>query len=430
MLSTIPFLIISFLVTLFLGVPVAFILGISAIGYFTLIGDIPLAIIGQALYNGINSFTLLALPFFILAGQLMNKAGITEDLIDFARLLVGRLPGALAQVNIVVSILFAGLTGAAVADTAAIGSILIPAMKKEGYTAEYAAAITTTSSIIGPIIPPSIIMVIYATVTGASVGTLFMAGIVPGILIGVGLMIMATYYAIKEKHPRRTERIPFKEAVGIIKNAILSLLVPIIIIGGILSGIFTPTEAAAVACFYAFILGFVVFRTLSVKDVINSIYTSGVTSSIILLIISTAQLFGNVLSFERVPQQVASIITNFTDEKIVFLLMVNVFLLFMGMVMETGANVIILAPILLPVAIEFGVHPLHFALVMLINVNIGLTTPPLGVCIFTAAPIAKTSFEKIAFKVLPLVAMQIAVLLLITYVPEIVLFLPRLLELI
>jgi tripartite ATP-independent transporter DctM subunit len=409
-----------------IGVPIAFVLGLSSLAYLVFIGGIPFGVIGVRMFSGVNTFVLLALPFFILAGSLMNKTRITEDLVAFADLLVGRLPGSLAQVNILVSILFAGLSGAAVADTAAIGSILIPAMKKQGYSAEYSAAVTTTSSIIGPIIPPSIIMVIYGSVTGMSVGALFLAGFIPGLLVGLGLMIVATYYAIKEKHPRRTEPFGAARAKLVIQRAIIGLLLPIIIIGGILSGVFTPTEAAAMAVFYALVVGTVVLRTLKLKDILDSLLESAVMASVILLVISAASLFGVVLTIERVPETVAAFITGIAPNKYMFLLLVNLFLLFMGMIMETGANVIILAPILLPVAMKFGIHPLHFALVMLVNVNIGLTTPPLGVCLFTAAPIAKVKYELIAIKALPFIAMEIAVLMLITYIPEIILVLPRL----
>ncbi len=423
---TLTILIAIFIVTMAMGIPIAFVFGICSIIYFVFLSNIPITMVGLQLYNGVDSFVLLAIPFFILAGQLMNRTGITKDLVDFVQVLVGRLPGALAQVNIVVSILFAGLTGAAVADTAAIGSILIPAMKKEGYSAAYSAAVTTASSIIGPIIPPSIVMVVYGTITGESIGALFMGGFIPGVLIGLGLMALALFYAIRDHHPRRTEPIPRKEIFRRTKSAIVGLIMPIIIIGGILSGQFTATEAASLACGYAFLVGILIYRNLSLKDILDSLLECAVVSSVILLIISTAKLFGMILTIERIPTQIAQLMMSVTDNKIIFLLLVNAFLLFMGMIMETGANIILLAPILLPLAVKYGVHPLHFALIMIVNVNIGLTTPPLGVCLFTAAPIAKTSYESIAIKVLPFVAMEIIVLLIITYVPELVLIIPRL----
>ncbi|WP_319562643.1 TRAP transporter large permease [Marispirochaeta sp.] len=415
----------SFVVLMLLNVPIAFVLGISSLIYFLFFGNIPLIVIGQKLYTGTDNYVLLAIPFFVLAGELMNRTRITDDLVNFAKALVGRIPGALAQVNIVTSIFFAGLTGAAVADTAAIGSLLIPAMKKEGYSPAYAAAVTTTSSIIGPIIPPSIIVVIYATATMESVGALFIGGFVPGILIGLGLMLIAFLFALKYKHPRRTTRMPAREFYLTAKNSILGLLCPLIIVGGILSGVFTPTEAAAVACAYALIIGVFVFKNLSLKDILESFGKSTITSGVILLIITTAILFSTVLTIEKVPEALAEFMVSLTTNKYVFLLIINVFLLFMGMILETGANVILLAPILLPIAQLYGINSLHFALIMLVNLNIGLTTPPLGVCLFTAAPIAGVKFEKIAKAALPFIAIEIVVLLLITYLPDMVLFLPR-----
>jgi tripartite ATP-independent transporter DctM subunit len=299
-------------------------------------------------------------------------------------------------------------------------------MKKEGYSAPYSAAVTTASSIIGPIIPPSIIMVIYGTITGESIGALFMGGFIPGVLIGLGLMILALVYALREHHPRRTKPIPRHEIWRRTKSALVGIIMPVIIIGGILSGQFTATEAASLACGYAFLVGILIYRSLTLKDILESLLESAVVSSVILLIISTAKLFGMVLTIERIPTQIAQLMMSVTDNKIIFLLLVNGFLLFMGMIMETGANIILLAPILLPLAVKYGVHPLHFALIMIVNVNIGLTTPPLGVCLFTAAPIAKTSYESIAIQVLPFVAMEIGVLLIITYIPELVLIVPKL----
>ncbi|MFP4430221.1 MAG: TRAP transporter large permease [Spirochaetaceae bacterium] len=419
-------MVVVFLVALVIGVPIAFILGVVPLIYLLAFRGIRLIAIASRLYGGIDNYVLLALPFFVLAGNIMNHTGITRDLVAFARLLVGKVRGALAQVNIVVSVIFAGLTGAAVADTAAIGSILIPAMKEDGYSAEYAAAVTTASSIIGPIIPPSIIMVIYSSVTGESVGALFMAGFIPGIVIALSLMVLAYYYAVKRNHPRREDRMTFGEAMPIIGRSLVAMLVPIIIIGGILSGIFTPTEAAAVACIYAFAVGFLFYRSLTWADVLDSLKNAGIVAATILVIISTSQLFSMVLTLERIPESLARSMIALTENKIIFLLIMNVLLLIAGMILEISASVIMLTPILLPLAITYGVHPLHFALIMLVNLNIGLTTPPVGVCLFTAVPIAKVPIEKIVPQVMPFVSAEIVGLLLITYIPELVLFLPRL----
>ena len=419
-------MVVLFVLLLVIGVPIAFVLGLVPLLYLIFFQGLPLVAIASKLFGGIDNYVLLALPFFVLAGNIMNNTGITKDLVNFAGLLVGRVRGALAQVNIVVSIAFAGLTGAAVADTAAIGSILIPAMKEEGYSAEYAAAVTTASSVIGPIIPPSIIMVIYASVTGESVGALFIGGFLPGLAVALSLMILAYFFAIKHHHPKRTERIPFKEAVGIVRRSIMALLVPIIIIGGILSGIFTPTEAAAIACLYAFLVGVFYYKTLTLKDMIDSMMDAGKVGATILLIVSCSQLFSMVLTIEHIPEHVANFITSIIHNKYLFLFAVNILFFFMGMVMEISASVIMLTPILLPLAMEYGIHPLHFALIMLVNLNIGLTTPPVGVCLFTAVPIAKCSVEKMVPKVMPFVAAEMVAVFAITYIPEIVLFLPRL----
>jgi tripartite ATP-independent transporter DctM subunit len=416
---------IIFTVTLIIGIPIAFVLGLVPLLYLILFKGVPLMAIASRLYGGIDNYVLLALPFFVLAGNIMNHTGITRDLVNFSRLLVGRVRGALAQVNIVVSIFFAGLTGAAVADTAAIGSILIPAMIEEGYTPEYSAAVTTASSIIGPIIPPSIIMVIYASVTGESVGALFMGGFIPGLLVAFSLMVLAYYYAVKENHPRRTEPIPMAEAIRIIRRSLVALSVPLVIIGGILSGLFTPTEAASIACLYAFLVGVFYYRTLKLKDLIDSLLNAGVVAATILIIISTSQVFSMVLTLERIPDQIAKLLTTFISNKYLFLLFANILFFIMGMFMEISATVIMLTPILLPVAISYGIHPLHFALVMLVNLNIGLTTPPVGVCLFTAVPIAKVSMERIVSKVMPFVAAEMVAVLLITYIPELILFVPR-----
>lgn len=416
---------VLFLFFLLCGMPIAFMLGAISLIYILVTKSIPPVMIPQAMFNGVDSFVLLSILFFILAGSLMNKLGLTRDLIAFADLIVGRIRGSLAQINILVSILFAGLTGAAVADAAAIGSMLVPAMKKQGYSSEYAAAVTAASSIIGPIIPPSIIMVIYAAATGLSVSQLFIAGIVPGLLIGASLMVVCYFKAIKHGHPCRTEPVATKEAIKIIQRSLSALLVPVIIIGGILWGLFTPTEAAAVACIYTLLLGFLVFRTLNFKELIKSLSEAAITSSMILMIISAAKLFSIVLAMESIPQQIGALILGFTDNKLVFLLLVNIFLIFMGMIMETGANVLLLVPILMPIALKFGIDPLHFAIVVLVNLNIGLATPPLGVVLFTVAPIANTSLEKIVSAIVPFLATMFVTLFCITYLPDVVLFVPR-----
>ncbi len=329
--------------------------------------------------------------------------------------------------NIFASIIFAGLTGSGVADTSAIGSILIPAMEKEGFARDYSAAVTAASSVIGPIIPPSVLMVIYANVMGISVGNLFAGGFIPGLAIGIGLMTLCSYYAKKYHHPKRSESVSFKEFLLVTKDAILALIMPAIIIGGILGGIFTPTEAAAVAVGYAFFVGFFVFRSLKIKDLPDCFLESAKISGVILLIISCATAFGWGLTILRMPEILAKSIMSFTSNPVIVLLLINIFLLFMGMIMEVGANVIILAPILAPVAIRLGVDPLHFAIIMIVNLNIGLATPPLGVCLFVVAPLARISLEDVSKAIFPFLLVEIAVLFLLTYLPSLTLLLPRLL---
>jgi tripartite ATP-independent transporter DctM subunit len=268
--------------------------------------------------------------------------------------------------------------------------------------------------------------VVYSTVTMESVGALFMAGFAPGIAIALGLMIVALFFALRDNHPRRKERLAKGEALRTTRKSLLALLAPVILVGGIFSGQFTPTEAAAVACAYVLFVGVFIFRTLGWNEIFESLKVTAVTSSVILFIISIATVFATMLTLERIPAHIAHYILSLTGNKYIFLLLVNIFLLFVGMIMETGVSVILLAPILLPVATRLGIHPLHFALVMLVNLNIGLNTPPLGVCLYVAAPIAKIRFEKIARAAVPFIAIQIVVLMIITYIPEIILFLPRL----
>ncbi len=419
-------LLIPFAVLIITGIPIAFCLLFATYIFLIAWGRVPTSIIPKHLFGGVDNFYLLAIPFFVLAGQLMNKTGITSRLIRFSDLMVGKVAGGLAQVNVFASVVFAGLTGSGVADTSAIGSVLIPGMQKRGFTAEYAAAITAASSVIGPIIPPSVLMVIYPNVIGISVGDLFTAGIAPGLGIAAALMIMCYYYAKKYKHPVREEKIPFREAVALTLDALVALLMPLIIIGGILGGIFTPTEAAAVSVLYALVVGFFIFRSLTLKDLTDSFLESARVSAVILLIIACAAAFGWSLTVVKVPANLAGLIMGVTGNKYLILFLINLFLLFMGMIMETGANCIILAPILAPLAVNAGVDPLHFAIIMIVNLNIGLATPPFGVCLFVAAPIAKIKLEALAKAITPFLLSEIAVLFLLTYSETFALFIPRL----
>jgi tripartite ATP-independent transporter DctM subunit len=416
---------ISFLTFLLMGVPIAFVLGLTSLLYILGSGTISIKMVAMRMYGGVDDFVLIAIPFFILAGQLMTKTGITQDLVQFCNLLVGRIRGGLAHINIVGSTIFAGLTGTATSDAAAIGSVLIPAMIDEGYSPEYAGAVTACASVLGPIIPPSIVMVIYASIMNESVAALFIGGVIPGLLIALGLMTVAYIYAVKENHPYRKERFTVRETFTTIGKSSFALVMPLIIVGGILGGIFTPTEAAAVACTYALVVGGAFFRTLDWPKIRECLIET-VTSSMVLIIIACARLFGLVLTVERIPEIIANQILHITTNPIVILFIFNIFLLIMGTLLEPGSNVIILAPILAPVAFKVGVDPLHFALIMLINLNIGMVTPPVGISLFVVASIAKRPFERIALKATPFILVEIAVLLILTYIPSVTLFLPRL----
>lgn len=424
----IGFIVIVFSLLLFGGTPIGLTLGLTGLFALLRIGDPRLlTLVARRIFSGMNFFPLLAIPFFIMAGEIMNKTGITVHLIRFANVLVGHVRGGLAQVNILASIFFAGITGAAVADAAALGSVLIPAMVQENYDTGFSAAVTAASSIIGPIIPPSIIMVVYGYTMRVSIAALFAAGVVPGILIGIALMIMSWFICEREDYGPPRPKATFAEFRAVLREGILALIMPAIILGGILSGVFTPTEAAAVAVAYAAFVGFVIFRTLRLRDFPDIIYRTVVSSSVIYLIIGCASIFSYVLADQRVPELAANIILSFSSNKYVVLLLMNILLLIAGMFMEISANVLILGPILAPIAIGLGVDPLHFGIIMIVNLNIGLVTPPLGECLFIVCGLTGLSLEEVAQKTLPFILMEILALLLITYVEFLPMFLPRLL---
>ena len=414
-----------FLVTLFLGFPVAICLALTALAGL-LVNDVPLVVIVQRMFQGFNSFSLLAVPFFVLAGELMNKCGLTQRLIDFSYMLVGRIPGGLAHANIAASMFFGGISGSAVADTAAIGSIMVPGMIRNRYDAGFSAAVTAASSTMGPIIPPSILMVIMGVTTGMSIGGLFIAGIVPGLMLGLAMMTYSYFVAIRRNYPKDPNPLTVRRFVKSLKAAGPALLAPCIIMGGIMFGIFTPTEAAAVAVVYALFLG-VCYRTIKLADLYDVLSSSVVTTAVLLLIIGTANAFAWLLAAEQIPTQIAQAIQSVTANKYMILLLLNVLLLFVGMFLEGGAAIIILAPTLLAVATGVGIEPLHFGMIMVLNMAVGLLTPPLGVCLFVVCGVTKLDLGYVIKAVLPFVYVEIGVLLLITYVPELTLFIPRLL---
>lgn len=415
------------LALLALGVPIAFCIGLASAVAILMVGpSAPWIIVPNSMLNGMDSFPLMAVPFFVLAGDLMNRGGITVRLVNFANLLVGGIRGGLAQSNVVASMLFAGITGSALADTAAIGRILIPAMEREGYDRAYAAAITASSSIIGPVIPPSITMVLFGVTAGVSIGGLFLAGVVPGVLIGVGLMTMAYVTARRRGFPVREVPVTRQLAWRISRDALIALMMPAIILGGIFGGVMTPTESAAVAVLYAVVIGVFVLRELTLRDLGAALLRSGMTTASIMLIVGTARIFADMLGSEQVPEQLALIVLSLSEDRWVILLLINVFLLLVGAVMDTSAAIIILVPVLLPVAASIGIDPLTFGIIMCVNLIIGLATPPLGVCLFVASDIARISVERLVATIWPFLLLEIGVLLLITYVPGLATALPRL----
>ncbi len=416
---------VSFLVCFLMGIPLALVLGITGLAAVVVMG-VPLQVVAQRMFTGIDSFPLMAVPFFILAGDLMNQGGTTIRLIGFANSLIGHVKGGLAHANVVTNMLFAGISGSSVADASAIGSIMIPAMEKDGYEKDFAAALTASAATIGPIIPPSIIMVIYGVSVGVSVGGLFAAGFVPGVMMGLALMGVV-YVQAKRKGYATFERFSLSRVLKELKGAFWALLAPVIILGGILGGIFTPTEAAAVAVVYSFIVGRFVYRELAWKDIPTILVNSGITTAAILLIIAMANVFAWVIAANMIPMKIAAVFLSISDNPFIFLFVINIFLLLVGMFMETGAAIILLAPILAPIATQLGINPLHFGFIMVLNLAIGMATPPVGVCLFVSCGLTGLSLEKISSAVYKFIIAELVTLMIVTYIEPISLFLPKLL---
>ena len=480
-----------FLILILVGLPIVFALLASPIALILMEGDNRNVVAGlyRNFYNGMDSFPLMALPFFMLAGEVMNRGGITVRLVEFSQAFMGHLRGGLAHVNILSSILFAGLSGSAVADTSALGSTLIPAMEKNGYTRRFAAAITAASSVIGPIIPPSGIMIIYAYVMGESVAALFLAGIVPGILVGVGLMVMVRLMADRYDLPK-AERIVTKDqsitavesvvswalvriniagllyaisglvtmftgpvqgwliflialpiahaiAAGVkarvshdfrlvCKKAVAPLQTPIIILGGILVGVFTPTEASAIAVAYALVISFFVLRSMNGRDLIEVLGRSALATSAVLLLVGAAVSFKTVVSLSYAPQIMSDYILSLSENPLILLFLINILLFIVGMFLDAGPAIIILGPILGPIFVDLGVHPVHFAIIMSVNLTVGLATPPMGLVLFVASSVSGEKVETIARAILPFLAVEVVVIFLITYVPAISMTVPYL----
>ncbi|MBE9637100.1 TRAP transporter large permease [Salipiger mangrovisoli] len=415
-----------FLGGLIIGLPVAITLGVSSMAYILFKG-MPLVVIPQKMYAGMDSFVLLCIPGFILAGNLMNAGGITGRIVRLAQALVGWMRGGLGLTNVAASMLFGGISGTAAADAASIGGMMIPGMKKAGYPADFSAAITAASSTVGPIIPPSVPMIIVGTLSGISVGKMFIAGAIPGIMMGVAMMITAWILAKKHNYPRQ-EWQGLGELWKAFLGAFWAVAMTALIVGGLLTGFATPTETAIVASIYAFVVGAFVYRGLKIRDVPKILIDSAVSAAAILVLVGLANVFGWILVAERIPQMIADSVLSITDNKFLVILLINLVLLFVGMFMETIAALIILFVPLLALATGVGVDPLHFAVFAVLNLMIGLTTPPVGVCLFICAGIGRVTLWQVTRAIMPFILTNILVLLLVSYVPFFSTWLPSFLS--
>lgn len=424
-------------ILLFLGVMIAlFILGFSvpyAIGFTSLIilavergiTSLPFGIITQRVVQGANSFTLLAIPFFLFAGKLMNTGGITQKIFRFANEVVGRLPGGLGVANIVTSVIFAGMSGSAVADCAGLGTIEIRAMEDEGFDTGFSAGVTAASSTVGPIIPPSVPLVMFGVMGQASIASLLIAGLLPGILMALAMAILVILISIRRGYPRNRD-FSLRRTLSAFREAFLPILTPVILIGGILTGVFTATEAAVVAAFYALFLCAVIYRELTWKSFFQICRDTLRESALILFIVGASSLYGYLLTRSRIPDILMEMVFNITTNKYVILLLVNLFLLVVGCFMECNAAIMILAPILVPLCSSVGIDPVQLGVIMVLNLMIGLLTPPIGMCLFTTARVAGIRLEEMIREALPYYLPLLIVLLLVTYIPQITLALPNL----
>jgi len=415
-----------FVMLLALGMPVVFALlagpGLSLLldqqqSYF--------AALLSRLYNGIDSFPLLAVPFFILAGEIMNSGGITARIVRFSQSLVGHVRGGLAQVNILSSMLFAGISGSAVADASAIGKMMVPAMEQNGYKRSFAAAVTAAAAVIGPIIPPSGIMILYGFVMNLSIGALFAGGIVPGILMGLGLMGVTRLLARRYGLPVSAERASWRERGAALRGAVLALMMPVILLGGMLSGLFTATEAAAVAAGYALVVTRFLLRSLSFAEMRRVFVATAVQSGVILMLVGAAVTFGWLVTVSGMAERMAQALLTVTDNPLVLLLLLNLMLFVIGMFLDAGPAILILGPVLSPVFTSLGIDPVHFALIMCINLTVGLATPPMGLVLFVTASVARERVEPIVRALLPFLAVEFFVIGLVTYFPALTLTVPR-----
>lgn len=407
----------SMILFFFIGVPVGVAVGTSCFLTMILFSDLPMVLIAQNCFAGIDSFPLMAVPFFILAGVLMGTGGIARRLMDCVAVLVGTITGGLAIVSTITSMFFGAISGSAVASVSAIGTIMIPEMVKKGYDKGFSAALAAASGTIGVIIPPSVPLVIYGVATNTSIGDLFLAGLFPGILMGLGLSITSYGMSKKRGYVGTGKSVNIKDPLRIVWDSKLALLSPIIVLGGIYSGIFTPTEASVVSVVYSLLVGKFAYKELSVRMVYDAILNASVISAVTMFLIGFSTTFATYINLAQIPQKIAATMVGMTDNAIVMLLIINIFLLFVGMLIDNIPAVLILAPIFLPIVKSYGISPIHFGIIMTMNLAIGFVTPPYGINLFVATAISDVSMERLSKCVLPFILTLIAVLLIVTYVP-------------
>ncbi|MFJ5436384.1 TRAP transporter large permease [Pectobacterium brasiliense] len=418
-------LIATLAVLLAVGVPVAYAVGLSAIvGAFWI--DLPLEAVMIQITNGVNKFSLLAIPFFILAGAIMAEGGIARRLVSFAYIFVGFIRGGLSLVNIVASTFFGAISGSSVADTASIGSVMIPEMEKKGYPRDFSAAVTASGSVQAILTPPSHNSVIYSLATGGtvSIASLFIAGILPGLLLSLTLMVMCVGFAHRRGYPKG-ERVPFRQALKIFVDTLWGLMTVVIIMGGILSGIFTATESAAIACLWSFFVTMFIYKDYKWSELPKLMYRTVKTVTIVMILIGFAAAFGAIMTYMQLPSRITAFFTSISDNKYVILMWINIMLLLVGTLMDMAPLILILTPVLLPVAHSLGIDPVHFGMIMLVNLGIGLITPPVGSVLFVASAVSKQKIEQVVKAMLPFYCALFLVLMLVTYIPAISLWLPK-----
>lgn len=417
-------LFIAFVILIILSVPISIALGLSSMIAVLLHTDLSLMVVVQKIFGGVNSFTLMAIPFFILAGNIMAAGGVSNRLVNFASTLIGRVTGGLALVSTVACTFFGAISGSAPATTAAIGAVMVDPMEKKGYSKEFSSATVAASGTIGLLIPPSITMVLYGVIAGVSIGKLFLAGIIPGLLMCLTLMLVE-YFISKKRGYRGEAPSTIKDIGSSFKKSILALLMPLIILGGIYGGIFTPTEAAVVAVFYGLLIGLFAYRELNIKKVLEIIRNSGKSTAVILYLVATAHIFSYILASEQIPQQLATFLLSLSDNPLMIQFMIMLALLLAGTFLDNAVAIVLLTPIFYPIVAQVGIDPIFFGVLMVFALAVGQVTPPVGLCLFVACNISKISIEKLSKAVVPFLIALIALLIVLNLIPDVILFIPR-----